>query len=267
MLSDPDRCNQLYGMPDFCSIATRLNALHKYEEAEAVAARVAACKGGFIERELPTEYTGPTDDKGNAMEELSPGVVEQGEPGEKFINIDPKHPMEAYGNFVKGQLRGASAGSALNYNDVANDYEGVNYSSLKAGRLESKSQFEYDQVLVIEQLMQPWFEAWLPFAIMTGQIGMPMDKREKILTGVGWQPRTWQSVEPLKEVQADAAEIQAGLASRREKIAERGRNIDDIDEEREEDKASEKDHGLEEQPPDVVNGTDPKKPRQDQGDE
>lgn len=244
ILFDVDRANQLIGMSDFCSIATRLHALGKYEEAEAVAARMAACKGGFIKKTVPTEYTGPTDARGNAIEEMSPGMVEQGEPGEEWTDIDPKHPMEAYNGFVRGMLRGAAAGGGLGYNTVANDLENVNYSSLKAGRLEETAQYQYDQTMIIEQLMQPWFDDWLPFAILTGEIQMPITKVKKIQDGVNWQPRIWQSVEPFKETQSDLLEIEGKLASRREKIAERGRNIDDVDEELEEDNASAAAHGL-----------------------
>lgn len=257
MIFDIDRANQLLGMPDFCSIATRLNALHKYEEAEAVAARVAACKGGFISKTIPTEYTGQTDSRGNAIEEMSPGMVEMGEVGETWNDIDPKHPMDAYGTFVKGMLRGGSAGANLSYNTVANDLEGVNYSSFKAGRLEDTAQYQNDQTEIIDMLMQPWFDDWLPFAILSGQIKMPITKAKKIQAGVNWQPRVWDSVEPDKRATSDILEIQAGLASRREKVAERGKSIDEIDEEREEDKASEEAHGLTPQM-DVVNPSIPK---------
>jgi lambda family phage portal protein len=156
--------------------------------------------------------------------------------------------MEAYGGFVKGQLRGGSVGASLSYNSVANDLESVNYSSLKAGRLEEMSQYKWDQTLITEQLMRPWFEDWLPYAILTGKIQMPITKRQKILDGEGWLPRVWESVEPLKEAQADVLEIGAGLSSRRLKVAERGGTVEEIDEERAEDKASEKLHGLEDDP-------------------
>jgi len=248
MIFDVDRANQLVGMPDFCSVATRLNALHKYEEAEAVAARVAACKGGFVSKELPTEYDGATDSRGNSLEEMSPGMVEMGEPGEVWHDIDPKHPMDAYGSFVKGMLRGGAAGAGLAYNTVANDLEGVNYSSFKAGRLEDTAQYQYDQQHIIDQLMQPMFEDWLPFAMLKGKIKMPLAKEDKILSGVNWQPRVWQSVEPLKECQADILEVEAGFATRREKIAERGGNIDEVDETREEDQLSEQTHNIQPAP-------------------
>lgn len=248
MVFDVDRANQTVGMPDFCSIATRLNALHKYEDAEAVAARVAACKGGFISKELPTEYNGPTDSRGNSLEEMSPGMVELGDPGEVWHDIDPKHPMDAYGSFVKGMLRGGSAGASLAYNTVANDLEGVNYSSFKAGRLEDVAQYRYDQTHITEQFMQPLFEDWLPFAMLTGKIKMPLAKADKILAGVNWQPRVWDSVEPMKETQADILKVEAGFTSRRRVIAEDGGNIDDIDEEREEDQVSEQAHNIQPQP-------------------
>jgi capsid protein len=52
----------------------------------------------------------------------------------------------------------------------------------------------------------------------------------------------------MKEVQADIMEVEAGFATRREKIAERGGNIDEIDETREEDQLSEQTHNLKQEP-------------------
>ncbi len=244
IIQDFDRANQRLGMPDLCSVATRLNMLHKTLEAVAVATRAGAAKMGFIEREKATEYEGKVDPEGNPIEELSPGSIEQLGDGEKFVGFDPKQPTEALQPFVKEELRGASAGAGLDYAAVANDRESENYSSLKAGRLETKAQYEWDQMMITEQLMQPWFEEWLPFAIASGQLEIPATKIQKILDGENWQPRVWASVEPMKEVQADLLEISGKLASRREKIAERGRNIEDVDEELQEDFESLKAHGL-----------------------
>jgi len=244
ILGDLDRAGQILGMPDFCSVATKLNMLHKTLEAVAVATRVAACKGGFIKKQMPTGWTGPEDERGSPIEDLSPGTIEELEVGEEFQANDPTQPTDALQPFIKEELRGASAGAGLDYAAVANDRENENYSSLKAGRLESIEQYEWDQTNLIEELMEPWFENWVPFAILTKKIAMPITKLQKILDGAKWQPRTWQSVEPLKEVQADALEVKYGFESRRQKVADRGRDIEDVDEEQEEDNLSAEKHGL-----------------------
>lgn len=224
----PDRVMQTIGVPWISSAMLRLNMLNGYEEAELTAARVAACKGGYIEREKPEQYQGDdVDDEGNQIEEMEPGLVRDLDPGEHFIEHDPKHPNTAYPAYTKQVLRGAAAGMGVAYNSLANDLESVNYSSLRAGSLEDREQWMMIQEWFIEELCDEVFEAWLPFAILSGQVRLPMAKLDKFMAQT-WLPRRWPWVDPMKDIQATVMAINNRLQSRTRAVADQGDDLEDV---------------------------------------
>lgn len=239
----PERAGQLVGMPMTSAILKRLNHLDNYDEAELIAARVAACKGGFFTKKNSEQYEGEEDEQGNTITEMQPGVFEELPIGMDFTPNHPEHPTQAYPAFVKTQLRGAASGVNLSYNALANDLEGVNYSSLRAGLIEDREEYKYLQSLLIEQLMDPWFEAWLPLAIMSGQLALPFGEIKRLKTHA-WRARRWAWVDPLKDVQADMIAIEGGLTSRRHVIAENGEDVEQVFNDQEQDQALADDHGL-----------------------
>lgn len=243
---DVERAGQWIGMPLWPSIGNRLNHLHRYEESEAIAARAAAAKGGWFEKTNANgEYTGPEDEQGNKISDTEPGQWEELPIGWKAVQNDPTHPTDAYPYFIKGQLRGAAAGANLPYNSVANDLEGVNYSSIRAGLLDARDSFKWLQRLLTKKLMRRWFREWLPIAIMSGKIpGVQMVQMQQVKAAAQWQGRRWPWIDPLKDVQAALLAIGGGLDSRRNVIAEDGGDIDEVFEEQKEDRELAEQHGL-----------------------
>jgi lambda family phage portal protein len=245
-----ERAGQFIGMPLWPSIGARLNHVHKYEEAELVAARVAAAKGGWFKKDpngpQAAHYEGPEDDQGNKLTNTEPGMWEELPVGWDPVQNDPKHPMDAFPYFMKAQLRGASAGANLPYNSVANDLEGVNYSSIRVGLLDARDGFKFLQELMAGSLMEPWFEAWLPFAILSGQLKLGLERIPEILDVMHWYGRRWGWVDPLKDIQADVMAVEKGFNSRRRVIAEsvEGGDVEEIFEEQEEDQKLAELHGL-----------------------
>lgn len=246
-----ERAGQWIGMPLWPSVSKRLRNLWGYEESEQIAARVAANKAGFFEVDPKTagvdEYVGDAvDQQGNKLVDMQPGQFEQLPAGWKANLIDPKHPTEAFAHFLKAQLRGASAGSGIPYNSVAQDLESVNYSSYKAGMNDARDGFKYLQVLMVRKLMRPWFKAWLPFAVLSGKIkGVVMGDLSKISGCDFWKPRRWAGLEPLKEMQAYVLSIEAGLDSARNIIEEQfDRDIETVYQEQEMDNLLADEHHL-----------------------
>jgi lambda family phage portal protein len=224
----PDRVMQTIGTPWITSAMLRLNMLNGYEEAELVAARTAACKGGYITKEKPEQYTGDdVDHEGNQVEEMEPGVVRELDPGQGFVEHDPKHPNTAYPAYIKQVLRGAAAGMSVNYNTLANDLEGVNYSSLRAGTLEDREEWMMVQEWFAEDLCDAVFEAWLPMSILSNQVALPMAKLDKFMAQT-WQGRRWPWVDPLKDIQATVMAINNRLESRTGAAADQGNDLGEL---------------------------------------
>lgn len=231
------RAGQLVGMPRFANVLPRMYRLDKYEESESIAARIASCKGGFLEKEFPEGYTGDgTDDDGNTLSKMEPGVIEELPMGTSYKALDPNHPVEAYGEFVKSSLRGISAGLRISYSSLAKDLSDANYSSMRSGKLEERDEFRKLQKVITVQLMEPWFEDWILYAILSGQLKLSAGDIPRFIAGANWAPRGWPWVDPQKDVRSNIEAIGAGLTSRRAVIAENGGDIEDVDQDNAADK-------------------------------
>ena len=87
------------------------------------------------------------------------------------------------------------------------------------------------RVLIEGQFLRPFWRRWIDVQALAGTI--PADPAGLAdYHAVRFVPPGWQWVDPAKEVAADVAAIEAGLKSREEVVAARGRDIDELDAER-----------------------------------
>jgi len=230
---------QTRGIPLTATALLRLNMLSEYEEAELVAARYAASKFANYERnpDAPTPQDGVSmgdsvDADGNFVDEVEPGIIGITPEGYTLKPFDPQHPNQAYKDFVKASLRGIAAGLGVSYNDLADDLEGVNYSSLRHGAITSRDVWRLLQDWVIESLCDRVYRDWLHIALITEEIkvsGKPLKlDRETLYQRVNWQPRGWQWVDPAKEVAAHRDAHNMGLRSISSIIREQGNDPDEV---------------------------------------
>jgi lambda family phage portal protein len=222
-----DRAEQTRGYPWTTTALRRLHQLGHYEESELISARVGAAKMGFF-----TQTDGvsmPYDDKdakGNLIEDVSPGKFQQLPAGFDFKAFDIDHPNAGFDAFVKSIIRGAAAGLNVSYSSLSNDLSQANYSSLRQGALDERDAWLIIQAWVISHFCQSVYEAWLPFAIASGELALPLAKADRWQT-VTWQARRWPWIDPLKEATANEKAVGLGVRSRTAIISEQGDDIDD----------------------------------------
>ena len=223
-----ERPSQSRGLPWMISAMRRMRMLGTYEENELVAAGVAASKMGFFTSTDGTAYKGTDEDAdGNLITEAEPGLFEQLPAGVKFEAWDPQHPTTSFGTFIKTMLRGAASGMGVSYNTLANDLEGVNFSSIRSGTLEEREMWKIMQTWMIEHFFTDVFENWLLMALTTQKIPLPLAKFEKFNSPV-WRPRGWSWVHPLKEVKSNIEAVNAGFMSAQDVASQQGQDIEDI---------------------------------------
>ena len=158
---------------------------------------------------------------------MEPGVFEQLPAGMSVETFDPSHPNSAYQVFIKTVLRGASSGLNVAYNGLANDLEGVNFSSIRSGVLEEREHWRILQKWVAEQLHRPVYQAWLSQSLRTQALKLP-EKKFKKFTKVNWQPRGWAWVDPLKDQQANKLMVEMGTGTLTAITAAAGLNFIDV---------------------------------------
>ena len=220
---------------------TRIHHLGAYEEAAIINARTGATKMGFFLRD--PEKTLP--ENGDAF---LPGKTEiTAEPGQfdilpvgyDFKAFDPAYPSGEYDGFVKRQIKGASCGlPGASYAELSNDLESVSFSSIRQGTINSRESYRSIQQLLIEQLCNPIYDAWLTMALSFGLIVVVNGKRgpntrlsvanfdkynRPLFVGRGWE---W--VDPLKDEQANTEGLANKLTTRTRILAELGEDFEDM---------------------------------------
>jgi lambda family phage portal protein len=227
-LFDPYRVNQTRGLTWFHAGMMSLKMLNGYMEAEIVAARVGAAKMAFLVNTDPASFDGQNDDPHQPLRmEANAGMIEQLPPGYDIKAFTPDHPANAFENFVKTNLRWVASSLGASYNALANDLQGVNYSSLRSGLLIERDHWKQVQKHVAEHLMQPIFDDWLKMALLSG--ALKLDSRDPERYSVGkWIPRGWQWVDPYKETQAAVMGIAAALQTRDQVISDRGGDYEEV---------------------------------------
>lgn len=82
-------------------------------------------------------------------------------------------------------------------------------------------------------------------AVVAGALDLPgYDLRRREYLACNWLPPKWDWVDPLKDARAEIEQIDAGLKSRTQALAERGYDAEQVDAEIAADKAREKSLGL-----------------------
>ena len=239
-LFDPYRVNQTRGLTWFHAGMMSLKMLNGYMEAEIVAARVGAAKMAFLVNTDPAAYDGQNDDPNEPLRiEANAGVFEELPPGYDVKPFVPDHPSNAFENFVKTNLRWVASSLGASYNALANDLQGVNYSSLRSGMLIERDHWKQVQKHISEDFMQPIFDEWLKMSLLTGALKLESRDPARYSTGK-WIPRGWQWVDPYKETQAAVMGIAAALQTRDQVISDRGGDYEEVFEQlAEEDKVAE----------------------------
>jgi lambda family phage portal protein len=249
----PESVWQTRGFPWLASSLLRLNMLNGYEEAELIAARVASTKMGFFESEGGEEYSGDDNDlDGNVITDAEPGSFEMLPAGMKFSSWEPSHPNAAFSEFVKANLRGIAAGLGVSYHTLANDLEGVNYSSGRLGALEDREAWKGLQDWMIESFCIPVYREWLTTSLLAGSItvaGRPLKAaRYEKFKRVSWQPRRWPWVDPQKDMNANIQAIEQRIRSVSDVIREQGRDPDEVWQEIARERERMKELGIETEP-------------------
>ena len=89
--------------------------------------------------------------------------------------------------------------------------------------LEDQAQYRSMQYWFIAAFVRPVYEAWLDMQLLTNSWGLniPIDKFTKF-ANVNYRPRSYSSVDPIKDINADIAALRNNLTSYTAVIEKRG---------------------------------------------
>jgi len=212
-----DRPQQVRGMPALACAMMRLRDLSDYEDAELVRKKIEACFSVFVRtddaaRAIGAAGTVPDDRR---IEKLSPGMINYIKGAEEITFAEPRS-NGGYGEYTRTQLHALAVGAGITYEQLTGDLSQVNYSSMRAGRIEFNGLIDQAQWLTfIPMLMKPVIRAFRDAAILSGN-----DKVRGIVPKFTTPKRVY--IDPVKEVLAQKERIAAGMVSLSEVIRETG---------------------------------------------
>lgn len=237
------RPGQIRGEPHIVRALIKLHELSLYDEAELERKKLAAFIAGFISPPanediiLPEDSsiaeTGETADDNEAFARIEPGsfpVV----PVDGDITIAQAADVGgSYEPFMRQQLRFIARAMNLSYEQLTGDLSGVNYSSIRQGVVKFRRHARTIQAdMIIHQWSRRVWIAFIDACVLAGHFtAAEVAAQPFAFYRVTWRPPKWEWVDPLKDVQADKLEVDELFASRSEKVAERGGDPEELDEE------------------------------------
>ncbi len=245
---DPVDAGQLRGISRFAPGIVKLFLLDQYDDAELDRKKVAAMHALFITTPAPAEPfdIAESDEGGERTMDLQPGQIVMLEPGEEVQTSAPADVGQTYEPFQYRTLLQVSAALGIPYAYLSNDMLKANYSNSRLALLEFRRRIEaYQHSVMVWQICRRVWARWLDTAVMAGAIALPdYEQQRRVYLGCSWLPPKWDWVDPLKDARAEIEQIEAGLKSRTQALAERGYDADQVDAEIAADRARERQLGL-----------------------
>lgn len=226
-----ERAEQMRGVPWMAPGILSLHHLGKFNLSALLAAEHGANHYGFFRTPDGVSPIGAAEGD-QSIVVSQPGTYDALPPGVEFQAFDSKYPDTTYGPFVKAHLQRIAAGWGVSYHTLANDLEGVNFSSIRSGTLEERDRWAADQAWFVATFMEPVFREWLRMSLLSGAIVMPNGsalpaaKLAKFSAHV-WQPRRWDWVDPKADTEANILKVKAGVMSPQALCAAMGADFED----------------------------------------
>lgn len=223
----PDRAGQTRGEPWMAAAITQLKMLNAHREAELVAARTAAAKMGFFTSETGEDMPADTEIGGIPHIDAEPGTFHQLPAGVDFKPFDPSHPSTAFADFQKGILRGIASGFGVSYASLTGDLSETSYSSIRQGALEERAAYEMIQQFMLDHFVLRAYGVWLQHVMEFGYIPIPASRFEKFFAATTFRGRSWQWVDPQREIQAVVEGMHNGIMSLSDVANQYGRDAEE----------------------------------------
>lgn len=246
---DPLFPGQVRGLTWLAPVLLKLRDRDEASDALLQQLKVAALLTGFITSPDGSAAGFEGETEGSQVNvSLEPGAMRIVPPGYNVVFSNPGNGAVQAVDFFKAQDREIASGVGLTFAMLTGDLGEANYSSERVGLLEFRRRAEMLQRNLIEGgFLRPLWRRWIEVRALAGEL--PADPASLAdLLAVRFVPPGWVWVDPRNDVEADVAAITAGLKSREEVVAARGRDIDELDDERARDRARDANRQNEENP-------------------
>lgn len=223
------RVTQCRGETFFAQSFDLFDQTKAYLDAVILAQKIAACLAIFIRKTDPTSAIQGLQSLQNSNNEsqramtIEPGMVQMLKTGEDIQQVNPQQPGSGFDANVRMLIRllGLSFGLPLEY--VLLDFSTVSGSTAKASALQAQRSFETIQKLLIDEYFNRVYR-WRVSKFINE--GLLEDRPDAFAHR--WHAEPWPYLDPVKEIQAQILEIDAGLTTERRAVMSRGGDPDQL---------------------------------------
>lgn len=214
-----ERIGQQRGVSWFKSGIETLANLSEYERATLIKQKASACFMAFVTQPDSDIGLNSTQVEEKRQQEftLEPALVRYLNEGEEVQFANP--PTVNDTDLSSKYLRRLAKGLGLTYEALTGDYSRVNFSSGRMGHLSMRRNIRtWQWIMMIPNFCNPCFDHFLEWAKVSKGIDVNG-------ANVTWTPPAFESIDPLKEAQANEKNINLGIKSRSECIREQGYDV------------------------------------------
>ncbi len=239
----PERPGQIRGVPHLVRALIKFLELDKFDDATLLRQQLANLFVAFLTRQpgsglnttvdpLTGQEIGDTRDDKPVLK-MEPGIFQELEPGEKVDFSEPPDAGQAYADFMRVQLLGASVAAGVPYEVLSGDFSKINDRTVRVILQGFRRRIEAEQHNILGfQLLRRVWDAFVAEVAILGLLPVPYDQfieDPTPWTAVAWQPQRFPYINPVQDVQAKVSEIRAGLTSRSTAVRETGEDAEEID--------------------------------------
>ncbi len=231
---DVKRPGQTRGVPWFTPALAYFRHKSKYQEAEIVAARIAACFAAFIKMNSPLPAAKAVADQtrtdGTRVQKFGPGQVVYLGANEEVTFGNPTRPGANFVPSLHEILRAIGTSLGIPYVILARDFENTNYSSMRAALVQFQRKTATYRERLRTRVVMPFWSRFYDEAVIAGLIVAPDYIRRRMdyqRLRVQWPAGRW--VDPLREAKADILAWQSGTIPQGTVVAQSyGLDFDDV---------------------------------------
>lgn len=240
-LHDKERTGQSRGKPLVSAVLRDFKMAGDFASNELQASLANSLVAAFLESDLGQDGAaalfgddarGAWNDsvkEARSIRKLKGAAVIPLPAGARMSSFTPGRPNVAFDAFMTNVEARIAAGMNMSREVLMKDFTKSNYSSARATLLEVWRYFLGRRRWLTDLLLRPAYELWLEEAVHAGVVSAPdfyakryaYTRARFIFGGRGW-------VDPVKEAQAAAMRIAAGISTLEQECAEQGLDYEEV---------------------------------------
>ena len=155
------------------------------------------------------------------------------DPGEDVSTPATPDSGGTYEPFQYRTLLQIAAALGVPYGYLTGDTAKGNFSNTRISLIEFRRRISaWQHGVLVYQLCRAVWVRWMDTAVLSGALDLPgYDSQRRQYQACAWLPTKWDWIDPMKDASAEILQIEAGLKSRTQALAERGYDAEQVDRE------------------------------------